>query len=58
MSVPPDRYSGHYRGWIETYWTPMKEIIATGTISLKVSAGMSALPLLSEDKPTLPGPRS
>ena len=26
-------YSGHYRGWIETYWTPMKEIFATGTIS-------------------------
>jgi len=31
----PDRYSGHYRGWIETYWTPMKEIFATGAISDK-----------------------
>src|SRR5258708_6482491 len=28
-----NRYSGHYRGWIEAYWTPMKEIFATGTIS-------------------------
>jgi uncharacterized protein YndB with AHSA1/START domain len=33
IGIPPDRYSGHYRGWIETYWTPMKEIFATGTIS-------------------------
>jgi hypothetical protein len=33
IGIPSDRYSGHYRGWIETYWTPMKEIFATGTIS-------------------------
>ena len=24
IGIPPSRYSGHYRGWIETYWTPMK----------------------------------
>jgi uncharacterized protein YndB with AHSA1/START domain len=35
IGIPPDRYSGHYRGWIETYWTPMKEIFATGAISEK-----------------------
>jgi activator of HSP90 ATPase len=35
IGIPPTRYSGHYRGWIETYWTPMKEIFATGTISKK-----------------------
>jgi hypothetical protein len=33
IGIPPNRYSGHYRGWIETYWTPMKEIFAAGTIS-------------------------
>ena len=33
IGVPPGRYSGHYRGWIETYWTPMKEIFANGAIS-------------------------
>jgi activator of HSP90 ATPase len=33
IGIPPSRYSGHYRGWIEAYWTPMKEIFATGTIS-------------------------
>ena len=33
IGIPPGRYSGHYRGWIEVYWTPMKEIFATGTIS-------------------------
>jgi activator of HSP90 ATPase len=35
IGIPPSRYSGHYRGWIETYWTPMKEIFATGTTSKK-----------------------
>jgi hypothetical protein len=33
IGIPPARYSGHYRGWIETYWTPMKEIFASGMIS-------------------------
>jgi uncharacterized protein YndB with AHSA1/START domain len=33
IGIPPNRYSGHYRGWIEAYWTPMKEIFATGTTS-------------------------
>jgi hypothetical protein len=35
LGIPPHRYSGHYRGWTETYWTPMKEIIARGTINAK-----------------------
>jgi activator of HSP90 ATPase len=35
IGIPPHRYSGHYRGWIETYWTPMKEIFASGAISDK-----------------------
>jgi activator of HSP90 ATPase len=38
VGVPPNRYSGHYRGWIETYWTPMKEIFAIGKISEKTRA--------------------
>ena len=33
IGIPPNRFSGHYRGWIETYWTPMKEIFATGATS-------------------------
>ena len=33
IGVPPNRYSGHYRGWIEAYWTPMKEMFATGRTS-------------------------
>jgi len=33
IGIPPNRYSGHYRGWIEAYWTPMKEILSTGTTS-------------------------
>jgi activator of HSP90 ATPase len=42
IGVPPNRYSGHYRGWTETYWTPMKEIFATGTISKKTRARVNA----------------
>ena len=38
IGVPPSRYSGHYRGWIETYWTPMKEIFANGVLSEKTRA--------------------
>jgi activator of HSP90 ATPase len=33
IGIPPNRYSGHYRGWIEAYWTPMKEIFARGALS-------------------------
>lgn len=35
IGVPPNRYSGHYRGWIETYWTPMREVFENGVISDK-----------------------
>ena len=42
IGIPPGRYSGHNRGWIETYWTPMKEIFAAGTISGKTRARVKA----------------
>jgi activator of HSP90 ATPase len=42
LGIPPNRYSGHYRGWIETYWTPMKEIFANGEISDKTRARVKA----------------
>jgi activator of HSP90 ATPase len=38
IGVPPNRYSGHYRGWIETYWTPLKEIFANGAVSEETRA--------------------
>jgi len=38
IGVPTDRYSGHYRGWIETYWTPMQELFVNGAISDKTRA--------------------
>lgn len=38
IGIPPHRYSGHYRGWIEAYWTPMKEVLASGKISEKTLA--------------------
>jgi activator of HSP90 ATPase len=42
IGIPPGRYSGHYRGWIETYWTPMKEVLANGAISAKTRARIKA----------------
>jgi len=42
IGIPPHRYSGHYRGWIEAYWTPMKEIFAKGSISPKTRARVRA----------------
>jgi len=38
IGIPPYRYSGHYRGWIETYWTPMKEILRDGYLSERTLA--------------------
>jgi activator of HSP90 ATPase len=38
IGIPPARYSGHYRGWIEAYWTPMKEILDGGKISEQTRA--------------------
>lgn len=42
IGVPPHRYSGHYRGWIEAYWTPMQELISNGKISEKTRAKVEA----------------
>src|SRR5499425_3388142 len=38
IGIPPHRYSGHYRGWIETYWTPMQEMLRDGHLSQKTLA--------------------
>jgi activator of HSP90 ATPase len=42
IGVPSNRYSGHHRGWIETYWTPMQEIFANGAISERTRARVKA----------------
>ena len=33
LGVPPDRHSGHYREWIEDYWAPIKEMLASDDAS-------------------------
>ena len=38
IGIPSPRYSGHYRGWIETYWTPMQELLRDGHLSQKTLA--------------------
>ena len=42
IGIPPKRYSGHYRGWIETYWTPMQEMFETGEISARTKMRVRA----------------
>jgi activator of HSP90 ATPase len=42
IGIPPNRYSGHYRGWIETYWTPMKELLEKGELNNKTRARIEA----------------
>jgi len=42
IGIPPDRYSGHYRGWIEAYWTPMKEMFEQGAVSDNTRAHVAA----------------
>jgi activator of HSP90 ATPase len=42
IGIPPHRYSGYYRGWIETYWNPMKEILETGRTSDETRAAVAA----------------
>jgi activator of HSP90 ATPase len=41
IGIPPHRYSGHQRGWIEAYWTPMKEVLAHGQVSRTTRARVS-----------------
>jgi activator of HSP90 ATPase len=33
IGVPPHRFEGHSRGWIETYWQPMHELFDKGALS-------------------------
>ena len=33
IGVPPHRFDGHSRGWIETYWRPMEELFDKGALS-------------------------
>jgi len=33
IGVPPHRFDGHSRGWIETYWQPMQELFEKGALS-------------------------
>jgi activator of HSP90 ATPase len=42
IGIPPHRYSGHYRGWIETYLTPMKEILEKGELTSQTRSRLTA----------------
>jgi activator of HSP90 ATPase len=43
IGVPPHRFDGHSRGWIEAYWQPMQELFDRGALSEATrSAGKAA----------------
>jgi len=42
IGVPAHRYEGHCRGWTQTYWTPMKEILEQGSTSAETRANVEA----------------
>jgi uncharacterized protein YndB with AHSA1/START domain len=42
IGVPPHRYDGHSRGWIETYWKPMQEMLDRGALSEETRAALKA----------------
>jgi activator of HSP90 ATPase len=43
IGVPPHRFDGHSRGWIEAYWQPMQELFDKGALSEATqSAGKAA----------------
>jgi len=42
IGVPPHRYEGHCRGWTQTYWTPMKEILEQRSTSAATRANVEA----------------
>jgi activator of HSP90 ATPase len=42
VGVPPHRFDGHSRGWIEHYWQPMQEIFDKGTLEEGTRAAAAA----------------
>jgi activator of HSP90 ATPase len=42
VGVPPHRFDGHSRGWIENYWCPMQELFDKGTRSEATKAANKA----------------
>jgi activator of HSP90 ATPase len=42
VGVPPHRFDGHNRGWIETYWKPMQEIFDGGAPTKESRAASKA----------------
>ena len=42
IGVPPHRFEGHSRGWIETYWQPMQELFDKGALSDQTRSACAA----------------
>ena len=42
IGVPPHRFEGHSRGWMETYWQPMQELFDKGALSDQTRSASAA----------------
>ena len=42
IGVPPHRFDGHSRGWIETYWRPMQDLFEKGSVGDQTRAARAA----------------
>jgi activator of HSP90 ATPase len=52
IGVPPHRFDGHSRGWVEAYWRPMQELFEKGAVSDEAqAANKAARQRIDEGKP-------
>jgi activator of HSP90 ATPase len=42
IGVPPHRFDGHSRGWVEAYWRPMQDLFDKSALSDEVQAANRA----------------
>jgi activator of HSP90 ATPase len=42
IGVPPHRFDGHSRGWVEAYWRPMQDLFEKGALDDETAAANRA----------------
>jgi len=42
IGVPPHRFDGHSRGWIEAYWRPMQDVLEKGSLGEETRSANAA----------------
>jgi activator of HSP90 ATPase len=42
IGVPPHRFDGHSRGWMQAYWQPMQDLLSQGRLSAETQSANRA----------------